>query len=193
MSLSKKYKKSSDLNWSMRFKTIHPEGDTYDGVITHNKRNHVVLCVVNDFEFDGFMIFPKRMIKGYRDSRFELCSNRIMTQNGTIGSIQYLDWLDGCASIVEVLKELKEHDIWLAVEILIDKGRDSAFYLGPIIEISEKDFSIHCYDAVGNWDKIYWIEFDKILRVEFNSRYCNHFNAYMRSHALVPDSNSPRR
>ena len=164
----------------MRFETIHPDGDAYDGVVTHIERNHVVLCPERDFEFDGLMVFPKKAIKGYRDSGFESCANKLMIHNGAIGSIPHVDWLDDCGSIKEILIGLKERDIWPAIEVLFENDSESTLHIGPITAIHRTRLSLHCYDAAGNWEKVYTLDFDEIFRIEFDTKYCNHFNAYMR-------------
>lgn len=52
-SLAGKYKKSLAENWTLRFKTIHPDDDNYDGVVTHIKPDFIVIREKQDFEFDG--------------------------------------------------------------------------------------------------------------------------------------------
>ena len=78
MSLAQKYSKSLAEQWLMRFKTKHPDGDNYDGVITHIKPAFVVLREEKDFELDGIIILPKRVIKGVRDGRYDRCCNQIL-------------------------------------------------------------------------------------------------------------------
>jgi hypothetical protein len=43
MNLSGKYRKSLDEKWSMRCKTRHPDGDTYDGIVTQIKSDFIAL------------------------------------------------------------------------------------------------------------------------------------------------------
>ena len=70
-------------------------------------------------------------------------------------------------------------NIWPGVEILFNEK--AAFYTGPITRITDDSFSIKCYDAAGKWEKVYELSYEEVFRLEFDSRYCNHFNAYMRS------------
>ena len=65
----------------MRFKTRHPDGDNYDGVVIHIAPNFIVVREVVDFEFDGVQVLPKKVIRGFRDGKFEECGNAIMRQN----------------------------------------------------------------------------------------------------------------
>ncbi len=43
MSLAAKYRKSKEKRWCLRFKTVHPDSDDFDGVVTHVKQGFVVL------------------------------------------------------------------------------------------------------------------------------------------------------
>ena len=74
---------------------------------------------------------------------------------------------------------LAERDIWPAVEVVFTDG-GSALYIGPILEIKKKHFSLNCYDAAGKWEKVYRIDFNEVFRLEFGSKYTEHFNNYMR-------------
>ena len=84
MSIIEKYKKSLDQKWCLRLRTRHPDGDNFDGVITQIKSRFIVLCEEENFEFDGIIVLPKRFIKGVRDGKYEVCSNEILRENGSI-------------------------------------------------------------------------------------------------------------
>ncbi len=180
MSLASKYKKSLAENWTLRFKTIHPDDDNYDGVVTHIKPDFIVIREQQDFEFDGVIILPKRVIKGYRDNRYDECCNKIIRQNGQLGKLKTPSWLNKCNSIYDVLTAIQKRDIWPAVEMLHDEGKTSALYLGPIEGVYEDSFYLNCYDAAGKWEKPYYLTLANIFRIEFDSKYCRHFNRYMR-------------
>ena len=183
MSLSKKYSKSRDLKWSLRFRTVHPDGDNYDGVVTHVKRSFIVLREMRNFDFDGVVILPKKVLKGYRDAKFEECCNRILRQNGNIKKARTPKWLDNCNSLVDILKQLHKRGIWPAIEILFqaDDKADSDFYIGPITRIEENVFWIHHYDATGCWGDEYDIDISELFKIEFDDAYSNHFNSYMKN------------
>ncbi|MCP4711456.1 MAG: hypothetical protein GY869_22780, partial [Planctomycetes bacterium] len=104
MNIAQKYRKSRRESWCLRFKTVHPDGDNYDGVITDIKRSFVVLREQRDFEFDGLNLLFKKFIKGYRDGRFEICLNEIIRDNGQINPFirlgapeDFIDDVDGLA------------------------------------------------------------------------------------------------
>jgi hypothetical protein len=181
MSFENKFKKSLTKQWSMRFETTHPENDNYDGVIIHIKEDFVILAQQNDFEFDGIIILPKKFIKNIRDGKYDKCCNQIMRFNGEIQKLTTPDWLDSCDTIYQILETMKAQDIWGAVEIIFGQEAESAFYIGPITEVNNEQFSLKCYDATGKWEKEYHLSFNEIFKIEINSKYCNNFNAFMRA------------
>lgn len=180
MSLAQKYRKSLEKSWCLRFKTNLPDGDEYDGVITHNQRQYVVLREEQDFAFDGVLILPKRVIRGYRDDKHDRCCNAIIRENGAIKRAKVPRFIDSCETMSDVLAQLNRRDIWPGIEVLFKNGAETAFYLGPITPIDDETFHIRCYDAAGNWEKVYELETKEICRIEFDSQYCNSFNRYMR-------------
>src|SRR5258705_4383198 len=99
MSLGQKYKKSFHEQWCLRFKTRHPDGDNFDGVVTHIKKGFIVLNQEEAFEFDGVVILPKRVITGSRDDKHEQCGNRILRENGAIKKCRSPRWLDSCETL----------------------------------------------------------------------------------------------
>ena len=183
MSLSIKYKKSKEQQWALRFRTCHPESDNYDGVVTHIERSFIVMRETYNFDFDGVLVLPKRVLKGCRDGKHEKCYNRILRFNGNIKNAVTPKWLNSCQSVQDVLKQLKSRDIWPCIEILfeLDGKIETDFFIGPIVRIEDDKFWIHDYDVTGNWGQEYDIDFCDILKIEFNNKYSTEFNKYMRS------------
>lgn len=187
MSLAKKYKKSKDKKWSLRFKTHHPEGDRYDGVVTHIQKRFIVLREHMEFAFNGIVVLRKKVIKGYRDGKYERCANKIFRSSGNIKQAKSPRWLDNCESLKQVLEKLQKKDIWPSIEIIYNRDgkTDTSFFLGKITRVGKKAFWIYHYDAAGKWEKEYKIRYDAIFKIEFNDSYSQHFNAYMRER--LPD------
>ena len=181
MGLRAKLQKSINEQWCMRFKTQHPDGDKFDGVVTQIEHDFIVLREIADFEFDGAIVFPKKGITGYRDGKYDTCCNHILRQNGAIDQLSAPSWLKNCSTIPDVLSEIARRDIWPGVEALLDNGTDSALYIGPILEVGATSFKLESYDAAGGWENVYELEYDDVFKIELDSRYCNHFNAYMRT------------
>lgn len=181
MSLLQKYKKSLEQKWRIRFKTNHPDGDTFDGIVTHIAPNFIIMREEWDFEFNGIVLLQKKNIKGYRDGKYEACFNAILQQNGQMKKLRVPRWLDSCKTIPQVIQNIKQHNIWPIIERLFNEGKETDFYIGPITEVSDESFSVYCYDAAGEWESEYKIRYEEIFRVEFDSKYCKHFNSYMRN------------
>ena len=181
MSLKRKYNKSLTEKWCMRFKTRHPDGDNYDGIVTHVKPGFIVMREEENFELDGVIILPKRFIKGFRDAKNEQCCNEILRHHGALQKLRPVRWLNSCETIPQVVAGMMRRDIWPGVETISEQGGESAFYLGPITGADSDHFSLRCYDAAGEWEKEYELGYDEIFRIEFDSKYCNHFNEYMKS------------
>ncbi len=181
MSLAQKYSKSLDEQCCLRFKTRHPDGDTYDGVVTHIKSGFIVLRQVMDFEFDGLMILPKRSITGYRDGKCESCQNRILIERGELQRVRPTRWLDSCTTLADVSRELIARKIWPAVETLFNDNTESDIFIGPITRLAEDGFRLRSYDAAGNWQKEYEITFDEIFSIRLDCNYVKRFNTHMRT------------
>lgn len=183
MSLSKKYKKSKDMKWCMRFKTFHPEGDNFDGVVTNIQKNLIVLREAKDFDFDGVVILPKKILKGYRDGKFERCFNRVLCHNSNIKKVKSLRWLDNCTDLKQILYIIQKKNIWPVVEIIYKpNGKvETEFYIGKITRIEKKSFWIYDYSAAGKWQGEWEIGYDEIFKIEFDDDYSRHFNAFMQT------------
>jgi hypothetical protein len=184
MSLKKKFQKSLEQQWRLRFKTNHPDGTTFDGVVTHVKPRFIVMREDNDFRFDGVVILPKRSITGYRDGKYERCANDLMRENGEMAKCVVPAWLDATETLSGVIDELARRDIWPTVETLYQKGTKSAFYIGPITRLAKKRFNLYQYDSAGKWERDYEISYQEVFRIEFDNHYSNAFNDYMRARTI---------
>ena len=99
MGLGKKYHKSLAKNWCLHLKTRHPDDDNYHGIVIHIKPKFIALAKISDFEFDGVEILLKKFVKGYRDGKYEKCTNELIVKSGELTKLQSLQWLDKCESI----------------------------------------------------------------------------------------------
>jgi len=161
MSLASQYKKSLENRWVTRLETYLPGGEAYDGVVTQSHRHIVAMRELRDFNFDGVIILPKKIVTGFRDGEFEECTNAIVRESGEIRKAKSPRWLDSCSSIKAVLHSLHARNIWPAVESLFS-------------------FKFHCYDAAGKWEQVYELAYAAICRIEIDSLYTNAFNSYMK-------------
>jgi hypothetical protein len=183
VSLERKYKKSLNDQWCLRFKTCHPDGDEFDGVVIQIAREFIVLREEVNFEFDGVVVLPKSRIKGCRDNKYERCRNELLRHNGAIRKCRSVPWLSSCGTLPDVIGKLKARDVWPAIEVVFNGNSRSAFYLGTLTHIGSDRCVLRSYDAAGKWEKAYDLSYDEIFKIEFDNKYCRHFNAFMRSKA----------
>ena len=183
--LERKFLKSLNEQCVLHFSTAHPHADHYDGVVMAIKPDFIVIREERDWEFDGIQIFPKRSICDIRDGKFEACANRIVRGNNVLSQVVIPEWLTECQCLADVLQAMQQQEFWPAVETLADNDRDYFFYLGPITKLGKKSFAIHAYDADGQWEQEYEIEHSEVFRIELESRYCDHFNNYMKSQPVT--------
>ena len=138
---------------------------------------------LDDLDFDGVVILPKRVINGCRDGKIEKCTNRILQFSGNIKKARMPKWLYHCKSLPEVLGQLMKKQIWPSVEIIYDlDGKiETDFFIGPVAQIENDEFWIHDYDAAGKWGYEWFIRFDEIYKIQFDGSYSDTFNEFMQS------------
>lgn len=165
----------------MRWKTRHPDGDTYDGVVVSLQRSFIIVQEELSFQFDGFQLLPKRSLKGYRDGLFEQTDNKVLKFHKETRAAGCPDWLKNCKSLSQVFDALRRRGIWPGIETLVADEDDFEFFLGQITESTATEVRVLCYKATGEWEREFTIPYDQIFRVEILSTYCERFNEYMRS------------
>ena len=171
----------------MRFRTRHPDGDNYDGVVIHIARDFIVLREERDLEFDGMVLLRKSALRGVRNARFEACTNDILHEARTSNRVQAPKWVTKCTTVEAFLVALMKRSIWPGIEMLFGDG-STAFYLGPVKSVSADGFVTKCYDAAGKWEKDYTLRWNEIFRIEVGSRYCRQFNRYMLAKGAEPQA-----
>lgn len=194
MSLAAKYQRSLTEKRVIRFKTSHPDKDAIDGVVMSIKKNFVVIYWESDFQFKAITIVPKKWISGYRDGATEDCHNDILQSFGLHQNLTAPAWLLQCETLPDVLRGMQQRDIWPVVETLSGKGekKENALYIGPIMDVTETTFSIHCYDATAKWEKVYELDIAEIFKIETGDSYSRYFNEYMRKFKMPLKSNGKR-
>lgn len=178
--------KTTILNTSQKNRSIiqlhyqNESEENYEGIVIGATNQIVVLACAKDFEFDGYQLLLRSRVKGYRNSNFEKCYTRILSYNKQLDKIRPPKWVYNIDDIDSAIKGLKRYGIWPAIETIYNSK--SAFYIGPITSISEDKFTLHCYDAAGKWENEYKLAFNEVIRIEWQSKYCMHFNNYMKAH-----------
>lgn len=152
--------------------------EEYDGIVVHRGDDVIILQEETDLEFDGYQIFLINEVSEVRFNGFDAVNNEILQNNGELEKLKALNWFGCVDSYAEVLKVCCSSKIWPAIEI--DVGDDAAFYIGIIKEAGESTFTLHPYDAMGVWEDESVFDYSDVVRMEFDSRYINHFNNFMK-------------
>lgn len=168
----------ADSHWAIQVRTKHPDGTTIDGVVLDDKKTYIVLQEISSFEPDGVIVLPKKWIKSIRNGKIEKCMNEVLQQQpaidyGAVGaSYRAFD------KIEELIMHLHVADIWPAIEVLFNG--QASLYMGPVTAVGKRSFTLACFDAAGEWEKEYELEYREIFKIEIDSKYVAHLNAYMR-------------
>jgi len=143
-----------------------------------NHKNLIILHEEENFELKGIVVLPRHNIKSLRDNKYDKCGNSILRHNGQINFLSRSRWIRQLKSIRQTIEELHKRRIWPGIETVT--GNDSAYFLGPIVDTTQRSFNLHCYDAAGQWEDIYKITYKEVFAIEFWNAYTRHFNEYMR-------------
>ena len=176
MDVSDYINESSKARSKMRF---FYRDEEYDGIIVHRGHEVCILQEESDLEFDGYQVFLINEVSEVRFNGFDAVNNEIIQHNGEFEKVTGLNWFGCVDSYVEVLKVCCSSGIWPAVEINMGEGAD--FYIGEIKAAKERKFTMHSYDAMGVWEDESVFDYSDVVRLEFDSRYINHFNNFMKA------------
>lgn len=162
---------------SVRLVTKHHDGDAYDGIVLACKPKLILLQIINDFKLGGVLALQTGFLKGLRLGRFERLLDKVIAQNRQIRKLKRIPWLMKVENIPQMILECHRRKIWPIVEM--QSNSKNAFFIGPITQVSEKEFNLFSYDADGKWEKIYRLPYKEVIRVEIFDDYSKHFNRYM--------------
>jgi hypothetical protein len=163
---------------AIRIRTKHPDGTVLAGFILRNARSFLVIQEVTSFELDGIIILPKRWLRGICNGKNERGLNSVLQNVMNVASVSIDSAYGKLDTVAEILAHLKAESIWPAIEVVYK--REASIYIGPITTVSEKAFKVYCYDAAGEWEKEYELEYSEIFKIEIDSKYVRHFNEYMK-------------
>lgn len=170
--------KSKNDRWTIRLTSSFPAKDVFDGIVLHYSSELVIIHELRDFQFDGIVAINRKKISKIRDGEFEACENNIIRDSGTIKELSKIQWIKKKDTFRDLISEIMKKKIWPAVEMASKKS--NGFYVGPITSVKQNMFSLFCYDAKGKWENEYDLEYNRIGKVEFKSRYTDFFNDFMK-------------
>src|SRR6266404_2910741 len=149
---------ANDLD-AVHIDTKHPRGSTVTGLLLETSPRFVTVQQITGFEDDGVIVLPAKWIRTTRRSKFERCMNDVLQVLGTLHTTMYRSGLLGHSDLPGIVAHLHVSDTWPAVEVL--HKNEASVYAGPITELSESTFRIYCYDAAGEWEQEYEIDYDE--------------------------------
>ena len=158
--------------------TVHPDGDSYDGVVLGLSSSIVVFQDTSDFAFEGVSIIPRKWMTEIRDGSLEECYDKILRHHGEMKNLNRIKWVNELTSVKGAIEAIHKKGIWPAIEALDGKQKTSMF-LGEIKRIHSRKFSILAYDAEGNWEHEYDIKYSEVFCIQLFSQYTDRFNDYM--------------
>jgi hypothetical protein len=160
-------------------RTKPPDATEFQGIVLANTETFVIIQQITDFEANGIVVIAKKWIESVRNGKFEKCANEILRSTVPSESSPRAAPYLGASSWEEIVAALQAADIWPAVEVIY-KGEPS-FYIGPVTAVSKDSFKLYCYDAAGQWEKEYELDYDEVFKIEIDSKYVKRFNEYMRT------------
>lgn len=149
-----------------------------NGYIVDFSDNFVLLQETDDFEVDGYAIFPIETIREILYSNNDKYYDKIMNLEGIIDSIQNKHKID-LTSWVTVMQSIKKLGFNVIVEN--EDPDDDSFDIGPITKISKSSVYVRYFNPQGFLDeKATKINWNLITVVKFDDRYTNIFSKYLR-------------
>lgn len=178
-----KLHRSLDYQWCVRFVTDILDSDSaestvIDGIVAHIGEDFFALWQESDFEIDGMFFLRPWLIRDIRDDEHDECCNNILRQNGQIERLRLPDWLGECELLSEALQAMMSNDVWPAM--VHGDETENLYYIGSILSVSAETICVKCYDAIGNWGGEFELDVERLLRIDLDTRYCKHFNNYIR-------------
>jgi hypothetical protein len=166
----------------VRIEPFHAGSNRIDGIVLVNRESFVALQVIEDFEDDGAAVIPKGTVESVRRGPFERCATAVYQKTPTRREAKRFKWLTTLRTLPDVVRYLQAHDLWPAVKIADED--ETIVYVGKVTKLSDASFAMWCYDAAGEWEREYEVEYDEVIKVEIDSRYLRHFNRYMKRKGL---------
>jgi hypothetical protein len=149
-----------------------------NGYIVDFSDNFVLLQETDDFDVDGYAIFPIETIPEILYSNNDKYYDKIMNLEGIIDSIQNKHKID-LTSWVTVMQSIKKLGFNVIVEN--EDPDDDSFDIGPITKISKSSVYVRYFNPQGFLDeKATKINWNLITVVKFDDRYTNIFSKYLR-------------
>ena len=154
----------------------------FGGIIFEQNEEHVLMCDMYDFNYDGFVVVRKSDISEIKRTENEKFFDRILDKEGIkkliLKKMKILSLkLDTYARMFSALKAKG-----LPVIIECRYGKKDLFQIGPIAKVKGKKVLVNYFNASGEYDlKPVISEFKNITFFRVDTEYANIFFKYAKA------------
>jgi hypothetical protein len=148
------------------------------GYVIDFSKDFILMQNTDNFDVDGYSIFPVKSIAEVRFTNNEKYYDRIMHAEGLKSKVVREHKID-LTSWTSIFRSIKT--LGLNVIIENEDPQDESFDIGPITKATKTAVYVRYFDAQGYLDKEPTkIAFDLITITKFNERYTNIFSKHLR-------------
>ncbi len=149
------------------------------GYVVDFSKTFILLQEVNDFDVDGYSIFPLKTISNLQFNNNDKYYDKIMHSEGLTDKVVCKHKID-LKNWTSIFKSIR----LLGLNVIVENEdpSDESFDIGSITKVTKASVYIRYFDAQGYLDKEPTkISFDLITIVRFEDRYTNTFSKYLRA------------
>lgn len=153
----------------------------FEGIIFDQNEDFILMCDLEDFSYDGFVVFRKSDISEIKRTDNEIFFDSIIKNEGIKEElIQKASSLDfSLGSMTEMFSKLFDDKQAIIIERLYETK--TKFQIGPISKVVKKKVFIDYFNAKGEYDlKPVTSKFKDITYFRIDSPYSNLFFKYSK-------------
>ncbi|MBK9985274.1 MAG: hypothetical protein IPP15_23525 [Saprospiraceae bacterium] len=148
------------------------------GYIVDFSKDFILLQETDDFDLNGYSIFPIKSIAEIQFNNKDKYYDKIMHLEGLVDKISYKHQVD-LTSWTTIFKSIKL--LGLNVVIKNEDPKDETFDIGPITKVTKTAVYIRYFDSQGFLDiEPTKISYKLITIVKFDEHYTNTMSKYLR-------------
>ena len=164
----------------IRIYTEGPDNDCYDGIILCLNDNFLILTQELDYEFEGYVLIPRKQISGYRQSDIESFSQRLMTAAGDLAEINAPDWLTQSETFNDIFSAILSTHPWLRVAWVCPSCDNIHHDVGLLKSCDDDSIAVEIYDNNGDNDGEMGWSMNKVFALEFESKFLKKFGHFIK-------------
>jgi hypothetical protein len=149
-----------------------------NGYIVDFSKDFILLQETDDFELNGYSVFPIKSIAEIQFNNKDKYYDKIMHLEGLADKVVNKHKID-LSSWTSIFKSIKLLGLNAVIEN--EDPDDKSFDIGPLTKVTKTAVYIRYFDSQGYLDKEPTrISFDQITIVKFDERYTNVISKYLR-------------